>query len=112
MEDRFAELRATICYNNDELRRFRQLVVNSIMATDLGDKQLKELRNGRWEKAFNADTTNSTTISSNSELPSNDFAASLKISKRVATNRKATIVVSYCSTQQLFYKEGCLAATV
>jgi hypothetical protein len=35
----------------DERKRFRQLVVNSVMATDM-DKDLKILRNNRWAKAF------------------------------------------------------------
>ena len=39
MEDRFANLRSTICRGSEaELRRFRQIVINSVMATDLGDK--------------------------------------------------------------------------
>lgn len=32
--------------------RFRQLVVNSIIATDIADKELKFLREARWENAF------------------------------------------------------------
>ena len=52
MEDRFKEFRETLCCTSAELSRFRQLVINSVMATDLGDKQLKALRNGRWDKAF------------------------------------------------------------
>jgi len=46
------DLRTAICGDNTGLKRFRQLVINSVMATDLGDKELKKLRNGRWEKAF------------------------------------------------------------
>lgn len=52
MEDRFSNFRAAIFVNVEELTRFRQLVVNSVMATDIMDKQLKVLRNSRWEKAF------------------------------------------------------------
>ena len=52
MDDRFSRLRNAISSNVLEFRRFRQIVVNSVMATDLGDKQSKELRNGRWKKAF------------------------------------------------------------
>jgi hypothetical protein len=33
-------------------QRLRQLVVNSIIATDVIDKELKEDRNSRWERAF------------------------------------------------------------
>ena len=105
MEDRFSELRATICHNCEEMRRFRQLVVNAVMATDLGDKLLKELRNGRWEKAFaKGDSSgNSTTTSADNTMSD---AASVRSScrgdsesllekKSDAINRKATIVIEH-----------------
>jgi hypothetical protein len=44
MDDSFSAIRV-IYSNDDELKRFRQLVVNSVMATDIMDKDLKELRN-------------------------------------------------------------------
>ena len=52
MESGFDELRATICGSQCELRRFRNLVVNCLMATDIADKDLKALRDARWERAF------------------------------------------------------------
>ena len=52
MDPRFKTLRETIYSNDIERRRFRQLVVNSVMATDIVDKELKALRNARWERAF------------------------------------------------------------
>jgi len=73
MDDNFAALRATIYANEDEMQRFRQLVVNSVMATDIMDKDLKDLRNNRWEKAFSEQDKN--------EDPS------------ITKNRKATIVI-------------------
>ncbi len=45
MDDRFKELRNTIYVDAGEFQRFRQLVVNSVMATDIRDKELKTLRN-------------------------------------------------------------------
>jgi hypothetical protein len=45
-------LRRAIYSTKDELQCFRQLVVNSVMATDIVDKELKTLRNARWAKAF------------------------------------------------------------
>jgi class 3 adenylate cyclase len=74
MEDRYENLRSTIYATDDELKRFRQLVVNSVMATDIMDKDLKALRNGRWDKAFN-------------DAPQEN---SLE-----AVNRKATIVIEH-----------------
>eukprot|EP00934_Nitzschia_sp_Nitz4_P002429 Nitzschia sp. Nitz4//scaffold519_size4018//3//1540//NITZ4_009256-RA/size4018-augustus-gene-0.6-mRNA-1//-1//CDS//3329553804//2424//frame0 len=47
MDPGFSLLRHTLCPSDSELTRFRQLVINSVMATDLGDKMLKELRNNR-----------------------------------------------------------------
>ena len=32
--------------------RFRQLVVNIVLATDIFDKELNDLRKRRWEEAF------------------------------------------------------------
>lgn len=74
MEDRFQDLRAAIYSNDEELYRFRQLLVNSVMATDIADKELKQLRNARWEKAFHQD---------------------FEDSPRDSINRKATIVIEH-----------------
>ena len=75
MEDRFATLRSTIYQTDAELVRFRQLVVNSVMATDIADKELKVLRNLRWDRAFSLKTVDS--------------------DKRDTVNRKATIVIEH-----------------
>ncbi len=76
MKNQFSRLRMTICPTEEEMRRFRQLVVNSVMATDIADKEMKELRNSRWAKAF--------------------FDQALQEeSKRTSINRKATIVIEH-----------------
>ena len=75
MEPSFRALRKTICVNEDEQKRFRQLVVNAVMATDICDKELKTLRNNRWDKAF-------------SKAPSDEC-------ERDQVNRKATIVIEH-----------------
>jgi hypothetical protein len=74
MNPDYSALRDCIYANQSEFRRFRQLVVNVVVATDLFDKDLGSLRKDRWAKAF------STTPSNN---PSEE------------ANRKATIVVEY-----------------
>ncbi len=74
MSEHFKFLRRAICSTEQELRRFRELVVNSVMATDIVDPDLKKLRNNRWEKAF----------SSNHQE-----------SNRDRVNRKATIVIEH-----------------
>jgi 3'5'-cyclic nucleotide phosphodiesterase len=54
-KSRYTELRSCICPTTKELRRFRQIVVNVVMATDLFDNQLKAMRESRWEKSFGSD---------------------------------------------------------
>ena len=72
MSKDFTELRAAICCDKVELGRFRQLVVNSVMATDIMDKDLKKKRNEHWDKAFAAQDNT-----------------------RANVNRKATIVIEH-----------------
>jgi hypothetical protein len=74
MDTQYANFQNAICANQEELDRFRQLVVNSVMATDLLDKDLKDLRNKRWAKAFDA---------------------SIQEPAHIAVNRKATIVIEH-----------------
>eukprot|EP00980_Cylindrotheca_fusiformis_P003247 scaffold735_cov116-Cylindrotheca_fusiformis.AAC.17 len=52
MAKEYEALRACIYHTEDDLRRFRQLVVNTVMATDIVDKELQALRKARWETAF------------------------------------------------------------
>ena len=74
MDESYVDLRRTIYSTQSELKRFRQLVVNSVMATDIVDKELKTLRNARWAKAFSDDPDDN---------------------PRDAVNRKATIVIEH-----------------
>ncbi|CAB9499736.1 calmodulin-dependent 3',5'-cyclic nucleotide phosphodiesterase 1C [Seminavis robusta] len=71
----YCDLRGAIAATDAEWTRLKQLVVNSVMATDIMDKDLKGLRNVRWEKAFSE------------QDPSEDA--------HVTTNRKATIVIEH-----------------
>jgi class 3 adenylate cyclase len=52
MESRFTILRSYIYSDPDELKRFRQLMVNTVLATDIFDKELQALRKNRWDTAF------------------------------------------------------------
>jgi hypothetical protein len=76
MDDNFSAIRRIIYSNGDELKRFRQLVVNSVMATDILDKDLKVLRNSRWDRAFQE-------------------SAAVPENMRDTVNRKATIVIEH-----------------
>jgi class 3 adenylate cyclase len=75
MEDKFSSLRACIFADNTEFKRFRQIVVNVVLATDIFDKELGALRKNRWMKAFNEISLQ--------ESPVDD------------ANRKATIVMEH-----------------
>lgn len=77
MDDQFRNLQHAIFVNEEELERFRELVVNSVMATDIMDKDLKALRNARWDKAF----------AEGSDVVSE--------SRKDAIDRKATIVIEH-----------------
>lgn len=75
--DEFTDLRRTIASTKNEMLKFRQLVINIVMATDICDKQLKELRNSRWNRAF-----------SKASIFANEDPYQ-------ARNRKATIVLEH-----------------
>jgi hypothetical protein len=55
MEPTYKNLRHTIYVTEGEFKRFRQLVVNSVMATDIVDSDMKKLRNDRWDAVFKED---------------------------------------------------------
>merc|ERR1712157_559594 len=52
MQPCYRELRGCIYRTQAEYDRFRQYVVNSVMATDIMDRELKKFRDNRWDKAF------------------------------------------------------------
>lgn len=89
-DDRFLNLRAAIFKTSDELKRFRELVVNSVMATDIADKDLKVLRNNRWDKAFKKPQESAVDENAFKESESINFE-----STRDEVNRKATIVIEH-----------------
>lgn len=76
MQPEFGKFRSIIAPNSGEMARFRQLVINTVLATDIVDKELKGLRNRRWEVAFSE-------------------SARLDDSPQEHMNRKATIVIEH-----------------
>ena len=76
MDEAYADLRRAIYVTEEDFLRFRQLVVNIVLATDIMDKDLKQLRNGRWNKAFSDEVV-------------------LNESPEIQVNRKATIVMEH-----------------
>jgi 3'5'-cyclic nucleotide phosphodiesterase len=73
MSEQFNKLRHVIFETSDELVRFRQFIVNVVLATDIFDKELNDRRKARWMQAF----------SENDSLDPDHI------------NRKATIVIEH-----------------
>jgi hypothetical protein len=78
MSDGFVHLRRFIYQDSHELERFRQLMVNTVLATDIFDKELSTIRKNRWDAAF-----------------SKEAARSTDQDEEVHVNRKATIVIEH-----------------
>jgi hypothetical protein len=52
MSDQFEELRAFIFADKTEMLRFHQMIGNAVLATDIFDKELNDLRKTQWAKSF------------------------------------------------------------
>lgn len=91
MDDKFSDLRNCIYTTPAELRRFRQLLVNAVLATDIADKELAGKRKNRWSEVF-------PTQGGSSDAPTE---AALETNNQRTTesksmiDRKATIVFEY-----------------
>jgi hypothetical protein len=71
-EPAYEDLRGCIYRTQEELDRFRQLVVNSVFATDIFDQDLRRDRNKRWKRAFALENSYSSFQFSLSSLDSAD----------------------------------------
>jgi 3'5'-cyclic nucleotide phosphodiesterase len=78
MTDQFDQLRLTIFRTNNNLLHFRRIIVNSVVATDIFDQELNNLRKNRWNEAFSEAT-----------------AILGKDDDKYNMNRKATIVIEH-----------------
>jgi len=52
MDPSFKDLQQCLFASEEDLLRFRQLLVNCVLATDLSNAKALALRNQRWDKAF------------------------------------------------------------
>jgi hypothetical protein len=52
LQPQYDDLRRTIYVTGEEFRRFRQLLINLVIATDIMDKDLGRDRRDRWNRAF------------------------------------------------------------
>eukprot|EP00977_Amphora_coffeiformis_P009574 scaffold2204_cov166-Amphora_coffeaeformis.AAC.34 len=75
MDSHFREMREYIFETNEELARFRQVVVNTVLSTDIFDPELNELRKKRWSQAF----SDSSRDVSNNSAHTNDARATVVI---------------------------------
>ncbi len=120
MQSKYSDLQKCIFATKEEYARFRQLVVNTVLATDIFDPELKALRNMRWDRAFHSDELNRDFDGSSIDDPSSGCDAeddnanqditesattatsskksdssSKKQKQQTSTNRKATIVIEH-----------------
>lgn len=83
MQDKYEALRRAIYSTEAEFLRFRQLMVNIVLATDIMDKNLGELRKERWGKAFAKDKKHESD------------PTRMNLLDEEGVNRKATIVLEH-----------------
>jgi hypothetical protein len=83
MDSSYQNLRSAIYTTADEMNRFRQLLVNCIMATDILDMDLATQRMARWNAAFHDPSTSNSALSHHQTHDSS------------INHRKATIVIEH-----------------
>ena len=64
---KFRLLRKTICPTVFHMRRFREVFVTSVVATDLENAELNDYREARWEQVYDTDATGSSLALYNKE---------------------------------------------
>jgi hypothetical protein len=82
----FHDLRRAICPTPRELRRFRQIFVTAVMATDFVDREFNERRVERWEQSFNSELL---------EERMKESQTSLTLYSKVELDRMATLVMEH-----------------
>lgn len=76
MDDKYEDLRRELYTSECDFKRFRSILVNSVMATDIMDKELGAARKARWARAFSGDS-------------------SIAIPEKQMADQKATIVLEH-----------------
>jgi 3'5'-cyclic nucleotide phosphodiesterase len=94
LKDEYKELLLAICHTKSEFVQFRQLLINSVLATDIMDKELKNIRNVRWDKAFD-DSKNSVSANKDQITASVEANSTPQEKTLDQVNRKATIVIEH-----------------
>lgn len=76
MQPQFEALRGCMFATEADLKRFRQVLVNVVLATDIFDRELNDLRKKRWGKAFSDDAV--------SDQENNDLRATIVIERKLS----------------------------
>lgn len=78
MQPEFTNLRKCVFETNDDESRFRQLLINVVIATDIADRERRAGERVRWEKAFAGDSDWADEWKSLSEMELSTVDISLK----------------------------------
>ena len=94
MDPNYKELQKAIYANEDELKRFRQLMVNIVLATDIFDVDMKAIRERRWGRAFHFEDEDEQEIP-NQPVKALERDYNKPLSEVEGANLKATIVMEH-----------------
>ena len=95
MDDSYQHLQKAIFGSHEELKRFRQLVVNIILATDIFDKDMKAIRETRWDKAFHQYNEKPEGPADDSKSVSTASTSKSGAGLSTVINLKATVVIEH-----------------
>jgi hypothetical protein len=94
MDPCYQDFQKAIYVKESEMKRFRQLTVNIVLATDIFDQDMKAIRERRWDRAFQYATDpedeDDTTISKVEK-----YDGKTPLSHMDGVNLKATIVLEH-----------------
>jgi class 3 adenylate cyclase len=82
MDERFDALRMVIYSTVEDLKRFRQMMVHTVLATDIMDQELSKERKERWSATFGLDDDSKNSSAKNAGVDNE-------------VDRKATIVIEH-----------------
>jgi 3'5'-cyclic nucleotide phosphodiesterase len=64
MMPQYVHLRAAIFFNEEEMQRFRYILITAVLATDIADADLRQARQERWQRAFGDEASIHSSLSS------------------------------------------------
>ena len=71
MESDFDNLRSCIASSEEELKRFRKLIIAAVISTDIADADIRRQRAEKWDKAFSKEDGN-TAITNGTDTDKDD----------------------------------------